>query len=446
MFADVAAIYGGDDRPNFGSGRLIAPNLILTAGHVVDYPRRRNPTLGGWKAALLRDRVEDGSWTASALDAKVVWRGGRQLDLALLKVEGEVELRPTLQPVPASYNGIPPISDVVAVGFPEGRMTANPDRLDAYLAPGVLRIPGQFGPYVWNVPLADKPNRKRGWRGMSGAGVCRFEQDGRLYLFGAVEEVPVHFSHQLQVASLAQAFDDPDFVRLIHAALKARPSMVAFELRLRRRDLGIARNFQFATRAFKNEYLLSETNPVPFGGRNAELRRLDDWLLDPSSCPRMLVTAPAGRGKSALLVHWMKNLEDGGVCGDDGWQLAFMPISIRVGTNIPRVFYRGLASRLAEIMNEEPPSDLGRDADDFRMSVGVLLEKVAESDRGVLVVVDGLDEAPEETFDAAIFPMGPANKNLRVLLSARWQKGDVDSADGFNAWRGTATCKSTASS
>ena len=428
MFADVAAIYGGDDRPNFGSGRLIAPNLILTAGHVVDYPRRRNPTLGGWKAALLRDRVEDGSWTASALDAKVVWRGGRQLDLALLKVEGEVELRPTLQPVPASYNGIPPISDVVAVGFPEGRMTANPDRLDAYLAPGVLRIPGQFGPYVWNVPLADKPNRKRGWRGMSGAGVCQFEQDGRLYLFGAVEEVPVHFSHQLQVASLAQAFDDPDFVRLIHAALKARPSMVAFELRLRRRDLGIARNFQFATRAFKNEYLLSETNPVPFGGRNAELRRLDDWLLDPSSCPRMLVTAPAGRGKSALLVHWMKNLEDGGVCGDDGWQLAFMPISIRVGTNIPRVFYRGLASRLAEIMNEEPPSDLGRDADDFRMSVGVLLEKVAESDRGVLVVVDGLDEAPEETFDAAIFPMGPANKNLRVLLSARWQKGDVNSA------------------
>jgi hypothetical protein len=62
------------------------------------------------------------------------------------------------------------------------------------------------------------------------------------------------------------------------------------------------------TKAFLDEYLVSETGEVPFGGRDSELARLDDWLFDPNAAPRMLVTAPVGRGKSALLVHWMKSL------------------------------------------------------------------------------------------------------------------------------------------
>ena len=66
----------------------------------------------------------------------------------------------------------------------------------------------------------------------------------------------------------------------------------------------------------------------------------------------MLVTAPAGRGKSALLVQWMKSLQDRGLVAEDDWQLAFMPISIRVGTNRPSVFLGGLAHRLAEIIGE----------------------------------------------------------------------------------------------
>ena len=201
---------------------------------------------------------------------------------------------------------------------------------------------------------------------------------------------------------------------------------MAFEVRPGRRDLGIAQIIRFKTRNFEDEYLASETSPIPFGGRDFELRRLNEWLLDPGGSPRMLVTAPAGRGKSALLVQWMKNLLDGRVCGDDGWALAFMPISIRVGTNLPRVFYQGLDSRLAEIMREDSASELARDADDFRSIAGVQLERLAHSHRSVLVVIDGLDEAPEETFDPTIFPR-VLPSNFRVLLSARWQKGDINS-------------------
>ena len=43
--ADVPAVYiGNSAKGSFGSGRLIAPGLILTAGHVVDYPTRDIPT------------------------------------------------------------------------------------------------------------------------------------------------------------------------------------------------------------------------------------------------------------------------------------------------------------------------------------------------------------------------------------------------------------------
>jgi V8-like Glu-specific endopeptidase len=50
FLADVAAVYiGAATDGAFGSGRLIAPGLILTAGHVVDYPKREAPTRTGWK-------------------------------------------------------------------------------------------------------------------------------------------------------------------------------------------------------------------------------------------------------------------------------------------------------------------------------------------------------------------------------------------------------------
>jgi hypothetical protein len=195
-------------------------------------------------------------------------------------------------------------------------------------------------------------------------------------------------------------------------------------------DLGIARIFQARTRAFTDEYLVSETGPVPFGGRDEELRRLDEWLSDPRAAPRMLVTAPAGRGKSALLVRWIKNLQDGGICGTDGWQLAFMPISIRTGTNRPEVFYEGLARRLSEITAQPLPTEAFRDGDGFRYAVRDQLDGLAtEAKLRVLVVIDGIDEALEGSFNAGALPT-PLPTNLRILLSARWQVGDHNS-DGW---------------
>jgi V8-like Glu-specific endopeptidase len=74
FLADVAAVYnGGSTNGAFGSGRLIAPNLILTTGHVIDYPTRDAPARTRWKVRLLREKLQDGAW-GNPHDAKLVWR------------------------------------------------------------------------------------------------------------------------------------------------------------------------------------------------------------------------------------------------------------------------------------------------------------------------------------------------------------------------------------
>jgi hypothetical protein len=95
---------------------------------------------------------------------------------------------------------------------------------------------------------------------------------------------------------------------------------------------------------------------VPFGGRNKDLALLDAWLNDETAPPRYLLTAPAGRGKSALLVRWLQHLQEQGRVGRDmpaPWQLVFVPVSIRFETHRPDIFYEAIAARLAEILEEE---------------------------------------------------------------------------------------------
>jgi hypothetical protein len=165
---------------------------------------------------------------------------------------------------------------------------------------------------------------------------------------------------------------------------------------------------------------------VPFGGRDAELRHLADWLFNPAAASRMLITSPAGRGKSALLVHWMKLLRDHPRFTEERWQLAFVPISIRVGTNLPDIFYGGLAQRLAEIAGQSIPPEVIQNAEALKDFVQDQLEAVASAGRLVLVVLDGLDEAFQGSFDPSIIPRRLPS-NLRVVISARWQVGDTDS-------------------
>jgi hypothetical protein len=184
--------------------------------------------------------------------------------------------------------------------------------------------------------------------------------------------------------------------------------------------------------AFCDEYFISETAPGPvlFGGRNKSLACLDSWLASEVAPSRFVLAGPGGRGKSALLVHWIERLSAlrhiGGA--DDQWRLVFVPITMRVNTTFPRVFYEAVAAQLADILGatlDHPQTDHAARYEDRCRSLLVL---ASHRKIRILLVIDGADEALGGHFSGRWFPRN-IGSNLRILVAARLEAGDQDAQD-----------------
>jgi hypothetical protein len=180
--------------------------------------------------------------------------------------------------------------------------------------------------------------------------------------------------------------------------------------------------FDYANRIrnFLTEYLGTSEQPVPFGGREREMTLLNHWLSNATLPPYALLAAPAGRGKSALLVRWLQTLDPNAV------RVAFVPVSIRYNTASSNVVFAALAAQLADIYDKSLPQSfhnwLG---DQWRDLCLNYLSQPIPKDKKVLVILDGLDEATDWQAGADLFPtVSPSN--LRVLVSARFLGGDDD--------------------
>jgi trypsin-like peptidase len=176
---------------------------------------------------------------------------------------------------------------------------------------------------------------------------------------------------------------------------------------------------------FLTDYLGTPSEPEPFGGRTQELDQLDAWLADGNAEPYLLVAAPAGRGKSALLAQWCRILSERAAVAGEGepatdaeYRVAFVPISARYRTNMASVTFGILAARLASIRGELLPRLLGNSADEWRGIVADLLSPSPDGHR-VVVVVDALDEAADWSPGRDLFPTIPP-PGLRVVVSARF--------------------------
>jgi hypothetical protein len=205
----VEALYGNVAQvqhsryDSFGSGWLIGRNLVLTAKHVVMPEGAAEVLADGWQVRLLSGRKDTQKWTWTA--ASVAWTGVASLDLALLRLhvgEAAPDLIPTLK---LQINRIEAAEHhpVRALGFPRGakindRRTLLPsgdldEENGATLGFGIEQA------YQPEAPGED-------WPGFSGSAVLLAESPDQnvVWIYGAVAQVPAHFTRRLAVARLAR--------------------------------------------------------------------------------------------------------------------------------------------------------------------------------------------------------------------------------------------------
>jgi hypothetical protein len=166
-----------------------------------------------------------------------------------------------------------------------------------------------------------------------------------------------------------------------------------------------------------------------FGGRDAQLAALDTFLA--GDHPYALLIAPTGRGKTALLIHWLAQIQ---AAGD--WHVIFAPISLRYQTASADATLGALAALLADLHGErEKLQEYRQTPEDLRALVADYLRRPLPGDRRLLLVLDGLDEAVGWQIGRDLFPHTPG-PHLRVVASAR-QLANTARADWLEqlGWR-----------
>lgn len=187
-------------------------------------------------------------------------------------------------------------------------------------------------------------------------------------------------------------------------------------LQEQRQGLTLFPQYKTAIENFLIAYLGSDDEPVPFGGRDQQLAQLEAWRTH-SPKQRLLLAAPAGSGKSALLVRWSQSL-----LSKKDVAVVFMPISIRFGTNREEVTFACLAMRLAHLYGKEIPNAYFR-PHEWRGLVAEYLHDPLPDGRQLLLILDGLDEAIW-TIGEDLFPLKLPN-SVRLVVSARYLAGEA---------------------
>lgn len=171
---------------------------------------------------------------------------------------------------------------------------------------------------------------------------------------------------------------------------------------------------------FFAEYLGNAQHPVPFGGRTKDFARLDAWLAEKEAPPYLLLAAPAGRGKSALLLRWCQQL-----LSRPQVAVVYFPVSIRFRTNLAGVVFPALVALLARLHGESLPGDPHMQEEVWRGLLRDYLARPLPDGRSLLLVLDGVDEAADWTAGPDLLPAEPP-PGLRVVISARYLANDQD--------------------
>jgi len=220
LYDDTAQIWHGT-RDLFGSGRLVATNLILTARHLLAPQEVERPFEESWEVRLIATRPQPGQlakWTWRK--AKVEWLGKGSLDLALLKLlpeEGCSECNPKLQLRIGRIDQVHH-SRVRGLGFPRG---AKEDEKRTLLVPSGDLGDENEATLGFGVDQSYQPESpKEDWRGFSGGAVVLEDSPDPdvIWIYGVAQQVPAGFTRRLAVARLAKAWEDSGFRSVFSAA------------------------------------------------------------------------------------------------------------------------------------------------------------------------------------------------------------------------------------
>ena len=185
----------------------------------------------------------------------------------------------------------------------------------------------------------------------------------------------------------------------------------------------LSTDYASRVQAFVTEYVGGPDRPVPFGGRGPELHTLTEWLADAAAPRYLLIAAGAGKGKSALLVRWAREL----LTRSDVAPI-FFPISIRFRTNLASVVFPSLATYVAALHNEPLNTTPDTPADVWRGVFTDLLARPLADGRRIVIILDGLDEAADWEAGPDLFPPH-FSRHGRVVVATRFLAGDADARD-----------------
>ncbi len=132
-----------------------------------------------------------------------------------------------------------------------------------------------------------------------------------------------------------------------------------------------------------------------------------------NTSPYALLAAPAGRGKSSLLVQWVHTIKQ-----REDLTVIFIPVSIRFETALSSIVFSYLATKLAEFHGEKI-----RISSDWKATAEAYLRQRIPEDKKLLVIIDGLDEATDWKAGPDLFPL-PSTEGVKILVSARIFAGD----------------------
>lgn len=159
------------------------------------------------------------------------------------------------------------------------------------------------------------------------------------------------------------------------------------------------------------EYIGSEMAQRPFAGRKWTLDQIDAWLASDSDSYQLIV-ADAGRGKSALVMHWAQR-----VAAEGRADVVLVPIGLRYNTERREAVKQLMIERLIYLDPLEP--DLPTTPESRQDLIVRTLYQGWGNERPLLIILDGADEvAADWSLREIGFPKRPGH-NVKVLITAR---------------------------